>query len=262
MSLDDVYFFMAWFEEYTMSHLSEDEEVKANLRYKKEHSLRVRNYMLTLGQDLQLDTNQMFLAEVIGLFHDIGRFEQYVKYNTFKDHRSVNHAELGLSVLERYQIFLGRVSELEEEIILTAIKNHNQRVIQENVGEFTLLFCQLIRDADKLDILDQVINFYENPGRTPYLAVESNHEDTRYSPEIIQGILSGNQISYTCVKTPVDLKLIRLSWLLDLTFPTAVKLAKRNQFLESRTLFIPVTGDTLQLLQYIDEKMQVIETND
>lgn len=257
MTQDDVRFFTSWFEDYTKSYPSEDAEVEANLRYKKEHSLRVRDYMLTIGWDLQLDTNQMFLAEVIGLFHDVGRFEQYAKYHTFKDHRSEDHAEMGLSVLERDQIFSDRVSELEKEIILTAIKNHNQRVIHENVGGNTLLFCKLIRAADKLDILDQVINFYENPSRTPYLAVESNHEDESYSPEIIQGILSGKQISYTRVKTPVDIKLTRLSWLLDLTFPTALEIAKRKQYLERIRAFIPVTVDTLKVFQYIEEQMLI-----
>ena len=253
MTQDDVRFFRAWFEDYTKRYPSEVAEVEANLRYKKEHSLRVQAHMLTLGRDIQLNTNQMFLAEVIGLFHDVGRFEQYVKYHTFKDHSSEDHAKLGLSVLEREQIFSGRVSELEKEIILPSIRNHNQRVIDENVGGETLLFCKLIRDADKLDILDQVINFYENPWRTPYFAVERNHKDERYSPEIIQGILSGKQISYTTVKTPVDIKLIRLSWLLDLTFPTALEIAKRKQFLERLRVFIPETTDTLKVFQYIEQ---------
>lgn len=256
MSQDDIRFFRSWFDDYTKRYPTEDAEVEANLSYKKEHSLRVRDHMLTLGQDLHLDTNQLFLAEVIGLFHDVGRFEQYVKYHTFKDHLSEDHALLGLSVLERERIFSGRVSELEMEIIFTAIRNHNQRIIDENVSGNTLMFCKLIRDADKLDILDLIINFYENPERTPYLAVERNLLDERYSPEIIQRILSGEQISYSCVKTPVDIKLVRLAWLLDLTFPTSLTIAKRKQFLSRLRAFIPETKETLKVFQYIEQKVQ------
>jgi len=255
MTQDDVAFFRSWFENYTKGFPSEDADVEANLRYKKEHSLRVRDYMLTLGGDLQLDRNQMFVAEVVGLFHDIGRFEQYVKYHTFKDYRSEDHAKLGLSVLEREQVLTGRVSELEKEIILTSIRNHNQRVIHESVSGNTLMFCKLIRDADKLDIFEQIISFYENPSETPHFAVEGNNKDERYSPEIIQGILSGKQISYASVKTLVDSKLIRLSWLLDLTFPTALKIAKRKQFFERLRAFIPVTIDTRKVFQYIEEQI-------
>lgn len=253
MTHDNIDFFRSWFENYTNEFPSDDVEVKANLRYKKDHSLRVRVHMLTLGRDLRLDTNQMFLAETIGLFHDVGRFEQYAKYHTFKDHQSEDHAKLGLSVLAREQILAGRVSEWETELILTAIKNHNQRVIDETVAGNSLLFCQLIRDADKLDILDQIINFYENPSSSPYFAVDKNHQDERYSPEIIQGIMSGKQISYTSVKTPVDIKLIRLAWLLDLTFPTTLEIAKSNRFLERLRAFIPETKETLKVFQYVEK---------
>lgn len=255
MTEDDMSFFRSWFEEYTSRYTSDEVEIEANLRYKKEHSRRVRDHMLTLARDLKFDTNQMLLAEMIGLFHDIGRFEQYVKYHTFKDYLSEDHAKLGLTVLEREQIFSGRVMEPELEIISTAIKNHNQRIIDEAVGGNTLVFCKLIRDADKLDILDQVIRFYEDPNRTPYFAVERNHKDTRYSQEIIRGILRGEQISYSSVKTPVDIKLIRLAWLLDLSFPTAVEIAKRKKFLRRLWAFIPETKETLEVFQYIERSL-------
>lgn len=254
MKREDLRFFKSWFEDYTNSFSSEDPEVEANLRYKKEHSLRVRDYIVTIGQDLHLDTDQMLLAEFIGNFHDIGRFEQYTKYHTFKDHRSEDHGELGLAVLESHQILNGRLDGSEKEIIYTAIKNHNQRVIQENLAGDTLMFCKLIRDADKLDILDQVISFYENPKQMPYLAVESNHDDKSYTQEIIQGILNGKQISYSHVKTPVDIKLTRLSWLLDLTFLTSLEIAKRKQYLERLKVFIPVTPDTIKVFRYIEEQ--------
>ena len=65
-------------------------------------------------------------------------------------------------------------------------------------------------------------DIYENPSETPHFAVAGNHKDVRYSPEIIEGILSGKQISYTRVKTLVDSKLIpeadrvkRTRWRID-----------------------------------------------
>ena len=60
MTQDDVVFLRSWFENYTKRFPTEDAEVEANLRYKKEHSLRVRNYMLTLGRDLQLEGIRCF----------------------------------------------------------------------------------------------------------------------------------------------------------------------------------------------------------
>ncbi|MDP4160898.1 MAG: HD domain-containing protein [Bacillota bacterium] len=252
MKQDDIRFFTSWFKGYVKSYSSTDEEVQANLNYKEEHSLRVRDLMLTLGEE-QLDPNSMFLAEVIGLFHDVGRFEQYVKYHTFKDHLSEDHAELGLSILERHQILFDHMSKQEKAIIFTAIRNHNRLMIHESVRGNTLLFCKLIRDADKLDILEQIINFYENPQRTPYFAVENNHSDNRYSHEIIQGILSGRQITYSSVQYPADIKLIRVSWFLDLTLPTASKIAKRKQFLQRIKVFIPETDEINEAFRYVEQ---------
>ena len=41
----------------------------------------------------------MELAELIGLLHDIGRFEQIKRYNTFIDKNSINHGQLGVKIL-------------------------------------------------------------------------------------------------------------------------------------------------------------------
>ncbi|KLU65561.1 HD domain protein [Desulfosporosinus acididurans] len=255
MTQSDVLYLTSWFENFTNRYTSSDLEIQANLQYKKGHSQRVRDNMLMIGADLRLDTDQMKLAEVIGLFHDVGRFEQYAKYHTFKDHLSEDHAILGVSILEREHILTDRVNESEIEIINKSIFNHNRRVIQGNICGTTLKFCQMIRDADKLDIFDQIINFYENPGKTPYLAVEKDHEDQRYSLEIIEGILSGKQISYSIVKYPIDIKLVRLSWLLDLTFSIALKTAQRKQYFERLKKFIPSTQDTLQVFMFIEQRL-------
>lgn len=255
MTPEDIIFFGSWFEDYAHRFCSDDAEVEANLRYKKEHSYRVRDYILTIGQDLQLDMTQMLLAEVIGLFHDVGRFEQYTKYRTFKDYLSEDHAELGLAVLNSHKILNDRCDSLEKEIIYAAIKNHNRRIIQEHISGKTLMFCKLIRDADKLDIFDQIISFYENPELTPYLAVESNHENKSYTQEIIQGILNGEQISYSSVKTPVDIKLTRLAWLLDLSYRKSLEIAQRKRYLARLKVFIPDTPDTLKVFRYVAEQM-------
>ncbi len=57
--------------------------------------------IVQLGQQLDLQPSDLYLAEVMALFHDIGRFEQYACYHTFADRHSVNHTELGVEVLQR-----------------------------------------------------------------------------------------------------------------------------------------------------------------
>jgi len=71
-----------------------DEQVDA-IRFKKEHSLRVRMQAMKIAKQEGFTREECELAELIGLLHDIGRFEQVRLYNTFDDAHSIDHAEYG-----------------------------------------------------------------------------------------------------------------------------------------------------------------------
>lgn len=115
------------------------------------HTLAVADVMDRLTAALRLTERQRYLAHICGVFHDIGRFEQVRRYDTFLDHLSVDHAELSCEVLEQ-EGFLRELEAREQRQVLTAIRNHNRFQIEEGLDEETLLFCKLIRDADKSDI--------------------------------------------------------------------------------------------------------------
>lgn len=53
-----------------------------------------------IHKELKLTEEKIRLAALIGLLHDIGRFEQYTKYNTFSDKLSADHADLGEKTLD------------------------------------------------------------------------------------------------------------------------------------------------------------------
>ena len=63
------------------------------------HIERVSQKARLISENLRLEEEDIRLAELIGILHDIGRFEQIRKYNTFMDKDSVNHAEYGVKVL-------------------------------------------------------------------------------------------------------------------------------------------------------------------
>jgi len=77
-----------------------------------------------LENNLGLNDDELRLAEIIVFFHDIGRFEQYKHYKTFSDHRSENHAELGIIVLIKYNV-LGIPEEEIQKLIFCSIKKHD-----------------------------------------------------------------------------------------------------------------------------------------
>jgi putative nucleotidyltransferase with HDIG domain len=96
----------AWFSNYVRTFYDENPEVQQNIVLKEEHTLRVCSEIVAIGQDLELNQNELRLAEIIALLHDIGRFEQYRNYGTFSDSRSENHAELGVKIIEREDLLI------------------------------------------------------------------------------------------------------------------------------------------------------------
>ena len=76
------------FAAYVKNYNSEDTKV----RLKIEHTYRVAGLCQVIGQSIGLEGADLELAWLTGMLHDVGRFEQLRRYNTFYDDKSVNHA--------------------------------------------------------------------------------------------------------------------------------------------------------------------------
>lgn len=127
---------------------------------KKEHIERVATLSKMIATNVGLNKEEILLAEVIGYFHDIGRFEQVRKYNTFNDRASVNHAEYSNKVLfEDRLIEKFNIDKKYWSIIEKAVLNHNKDKIEKNLTDEEKLFAKIIRDADKLDIFYVICNY-------------------------------------------------------------------------------------------------------
>ena len=50
------------------------------------------------------------LAHLCAVYHDIGRFEQLRRYDTFLDHLSVDHAQLGCEAVSYTHLARGQCS--------------------------------------------------------------------------------------------------------------------------------------------------------
>lgn len=116
------------------------------------HSLRVQKISEEIAKHEKLDKEEYELASVIGLLHDFGRFYQWHKYQTFNDLISLDHGDYGASELIDKNLIENFYNKKENyQIIYEAIKYHNKYSVPEKVISKKL--CNLIRDADKLDIL-------------------------------------------------------------------------------------------------------------
>lgn len=94
-----------------------------NYILKLEHTYRVKDNILELGQSLNLDEKSLMLCELIGLYHDLGRFIQYSEFDTFSDAITGSPGELSVIVLVENDV-LKCLEEREREIILEAIRYH------------------------------------------------------------------------------------------------------------------------------------------
>lgn len=122
------------------------------IRLKIVHTYAVMDLTKRLCDALHVTEKQTSLAMLIGLLHDIGRFEQYVRYGTFVDYESIDHAKLGCDILFQEGLIRQFVQEDDcDQIIYDAIYEHNKFKVKEGYDEETLFYINMIRDTDKLD---------------------------------------------------------------------------------------------------------------
>lgn len=149
---------MKAFDEYT----SKFDKNNIMILRKYNHSYRVSNISKMLAQKLKLDESNIKLATLIGLLHDIGRFEQAKKFSTFSDIDSIDHGDFGAYLLfEEGLISKFTRDEENYDVIKVSVKGHNKYSIDKEYDEKTLLHLKIIRDADKIDILNIFANLTE-----------------------------------------------------------------------------------------------------
>ena len=145
------------FIKYTENFNTKDE----NIERKQQHSLRVMKIAEQIATNLKLNEEQIQLATLIGLLHDIGRFKQYTDIGLENNLEGFDHGDYGAKVLFEEGIIRKFIETNKyDEIIKKSIKNHNKFSIEAGLTQEELLFAKLIRDADKIDILYESIDIY------------------------------------------------------------------------------------------------------
>jgi hypothetical protein len=222
-----------WFDEYVNQFASSDPCVQENMDLKAGHTRRVCSVVLDIGASLNLTTKDLCTAEAAGLLHDIGRFEQYTKYGTFMDHRSEDHAALGVKVIQKTRV-LDQLSAFDSEIIMQVVGAHNRAALPAGADEQVLFFLKIVRDADKIDIWRVVTSYYRNSSRQRNHALELDLPDRPHISEpVYEALMKGRLVKMKDLKTVNDFKLLQMGWIYDLNFPRAFQIARENGYLES-----------------------------
>lgn len=170
------------FDKYVKNYNSEDKKIALKI----EHIKRVSEISGIISENLNLDKENIELAKLIGLLHDIGRFEQLRVYHSYNDRETIDHAEYGIEQLFDKGLIKNFIKdEKYYDIIKYAIKYHNKFKLPVCDNERMMMHAKLIRDVDKIDIVYLLGYLGE---------LNSKVTDDDLSPEIIAGFKN-----YSCV---------------------------------------------------------------
>ena len=190
---------------------------------KQKHSIRVMEISKEIAQGLRLTLEEIDIATLIGLLHDIARFEQYTQYHTFKDAQSIDHGDLGVEILNK-DIRKYIETDKYDETIKLAVKNHNKYKIQEGLTQKQELFAKMIRDADKIDILYESAEMFWK-GR------ESEIEEATISEEVFEQISKNTQVKVETRKTPIDDVVSVIAFIFDINFKVSFEILKKENYI-------------------------------
>lgn len=179
------------------------------------HTYYVMDACEYLADKMNLDKTNHDLALLIGLLHDIGRFEQLARFNSYDDNL-ICHAKCGIEVLFDQGHIRDFIDTDEyDNIIYHAIKNHSAYAIASGLNEQELLHAQIIRDADKID------NYRVKRDDTIEALLDMSAEELgthEISDHIFETFASHRTILKNDRKTPMDMWVSFLALFFDFNY--------------------------------------------
>ena len=151
-----------------------------DIAYKYRHSYRVYKISEKIAKELGLSEEDIVLASVIGLLHDIGRFEQLKQYSSYDD-VNLDHAEFAAKLLfEHGLIDRFNIDKKYYDIIEFSIRNHNKYAIEDTNDSRKRMFTEIIRDADKIDIIKAQVIYNDYPLKENKDKISKDVEESFY----------------------------------------------------------------------------------
>lgn len=232
---------------------------------KVDHTWRVAALAERIARSEGLSRVDVDLAWLCGLLHDVGRFEQVRRFGTFNDARSVSHAQMGVEVLfgeGRLADYLAdylpgaptaeapassggapeapsasRVfSAPEAALIRTAVATHSDFRLPDGLDGRTRMFCDILRDADKVDILKAI----SDSDMAAVLDVEPGQlRESPLSPAVVDAFYAHRTVRRDERAWPADYLVSYACFVFELVYPESVRAAREQGYARSllQTLF-------------------------
>lgn len=220
---------VSFFKEYTDRYDSTDGKIALKIY----HTGKVAEACDLITASPEASSLDRDIAWLLGMLHDVGRFEQVRRYKTFVDAKSINHGELGADILFKEGLINSFITCDKEEdarmlyIIETAIRVHSIYRVPDNLDEETVMYCNLIRDADKIDILRVNV---EEPPHIIYEVSEAELRHSPITPEVLDAFYEEHAVLRSLKRNPLDNLIGHISLVYELVFPVSKAIAREQGY--------------------------------
>lgn len=237
------------FADYVKNYNVEDPKVKLKI----DHTYRVAGFCQKIAASLELSQEEVDLAWFCGLLHDVGRFEQLRNYGTFIDAQSIDHAIYGAEIL----FDQGRIRDYvedcsEDDFIRKVVSCHSAYRIPEEYDERTVLFANILRDADKVDILRVNV---ETPLEDIYNVSTDILRNESVTPQVLQAFQEEHTVLRALKRTAVDNVVGHISLVYELVFPISLHMVAEQGYLDQLMDFPSENPETRRDFAVIRKKM-------
>jgi len=247
----------AWFEHYINRFCDKDGGLHPLLKLKLCHSLRVAGNARYIAEALKYSKSERRLAEAAGLLHDVGRFSQFVRYGSYRDSDTVDHGTEGRRVLEEQNRSL-LPDPVDRELLLCVVEYHNRKQtdIPNGLSPEKTRFLSLIRDADKLDIMELVLRsvvldgFQDLREMLPHIRL-----CRELSPGVLTEAAKTGSVSNGNLTTLSDFLVMMATWCCDMNYPPTRRLAIKRGLLPRIRRELPDTKPVRDLFAGITEAL-------
>lgn len=222
-----------WYDTYVSEFSSDNNEIQINIDLIKDHNSRVIENIKELGFSINLEESDFLILQTAALLHDIGRFDQLMKHASYADNEESNHIQIGLDVIDEQKV-LAELEESEKILIGTCVKLHDISVLPKIEDEHALGLIQLLRDADRIDVLRIVSEYYTHKKIYPNRHLDMELKETPgVSKKISKAVMNENVAGRDDVENVNDLKLSQMSWVFDMKNKRSFKMISENGYIKA-----------------------------
>lgn len=269
------------FAEYVRNYDPSDEKIKLKI----DHTYRVAGLCQRIAESLGLSEPDVDIAWLLGMLHDIGRFEQIRRFGTFNDAQSVDHAEFGADLLFKEGLIrkfaegyyeeceLARSGNEEAEQIIKnnehhnkdtgllelAIRQHNKYRVKEDITERQRMFCDILRDADKVDIFKVNADI---PMEIIYDVTTEELKNGVITKEVLESFYKKETVLKSVRRSAVDHIVGHISLLFELVYKESYRQAKEQGYvyklLDFKSDVPEVNAEFGDMRKYVDEFLMEI----